>query len=155
MKGSFSSFFCAKYVLLLNPMFGLRKKPVKKMEFEPAPDVMEIVHEVVGSLPMPHIKLQNIHTVRSSYSKARAYARVWGTARIFHEAAGIPPTYVIEVLSHYYDKLPETEKIKVIIHELMHIPKTFSGALLSHKGPHHAINKRTVDKVYERLSEKG
>lgn len=132
-------------------MFGLRKKPMKKMEFEPAPDVMEIVHEIVNTLPLPHIKLQHIHTVRSNHSKARAYARVWGTARIFHEAAGIPPTYVIEVLSHYYDKLPETEKIKVIIHELMHIPKTFSGALLSHKGPHHAINKRTVEKVYERL----
>lgn len=123
------------------------------MEFEQAPDVMEIVHEIVKTLPMPHIKLEHIFTVRSNYSKARAYARVWGTARIFHEAAGIPPTYVIEVLSHYYDKLPETEKIKVIIHELMHIPKTFSGALLSHKSGHHAINKREVDKIFVRLHE--
>ena len=141
--------------MIKDMIFGRKKKKVMKMEFEPAPDVMEIVHEVVGSLPMPHIKLQNIHTVRSNYSKARAYARVWGTARIFHEAAGIPPTYVIEVLSHYYDKLPETEKIKVIIHELMHIPKTFSGALLSHKGPHHAINIRTVEKIYQHLKSLG
>lgn len=132
-------------------IFGRRKKAVKKMEFEEAPDVREIVHEVVETLPMPHIKLQHVYTVRSNHSKARAYARVWGTARIFHEAAGIPPTYVIEVLSHYYDKLPETEKIKVIIHELMHIPKTFSGALLSHRSGHHAINKREVDKIYQRL----
>ncbi len=135
-------------------IFSRKKKAVKKMEFERAPDVLEIVHEVVQTLPMPHIKLESIFCVRSSYSKARAYARVWGTARIFHEAAGIPPTYVIEVLSHYYDKLPETEKIKVIIHELMHIPKTFSGALLSHRSGHHAINKREVDKIYQRLVAK-
>lgn len=124
------------------------------MEFGSAPDVLEIVHEVVKTLPLVHIKLDRIFCVRSNYSKARAYARVWGTARIFHEAAGIPPTYVIEVLSHYYDKLPETEKIKVIIHELMHIPKTFSGALLSHRSGHHAINKREVDKIYQRLVAK-
>lgn len=46
-----------------------------------------------------------------------------------------------------FDKLNNREKMKTLIHELMHIPKTFSGALLSHKGPHHAINDREVEKI--------
>ncbi|MEK7177716.1 MAG: putative metallopeptidase, partial [Patescibacteria group bacterium] len=50
-----------------------------------------------------------------------------------------------------FDKLSEREKIKTLIHELMHIPKTFSGALLSHRGPHHEINDREVERILQSL----
>jgi len=121
------------------------------MNYIKAPDVKNIVDALVQQLEMEHIDVTRIHCIRSLDAKTRAYARIWGMSRLFHEVAGIPPNYIIEVISKKYDKLPEREKIKTIIHELMHIPKTFSGALLSHKGRYHRINDREVEKVIQKL----
>lgn len=130
-------------------MIFKRKKTVKPLDFEPAPDIVKLATHLLKNLPYDHINLDQVHFVRSHNSKTRAYARVWGLARIFQFAAGFKATYVIEVLSQHFDKLSDKEKIKVLIHEFMHIPKTFSGALLSHKGHHHAINDRVVEKIYK------
>jgi predicted metallopeptidase len=119
------------------------------MDFEHAPDVERIIENMLKLNMFSHVRQKSIYCVRSVGSKARAYARIWGLSRIFQFAAGYRPTYVIEVLSRYFDKLNEKEKIKVLIHELMHIPKTFSGALLSHRGRFHRINNREVEKMYE------
>lgn len=128
-----------------------RKKPRKKFEFEIAPDVEKITKQLVKKLAFGHIDISRLFFIRSSGSKARAYARIWGLSRVFQVAAGFAPTYVIEVISERFDKLPDSEQIKVLIHELMHIPKTFSGALKSHRGVHHAINSREVEKLFEKL----
>ena len=69
-------------------------------------------------------------------------------------ALGTKPHYVIEVISERYDKLSEAEKTKVIIHELMHIPKSFSGSLVPHRGRYHSISSRTVEQLF-RLYMKG
>lgn len=68
-------------------------------------------------------------------------------SRLFKEVAGLEPHYIIEVNAKRFDKLSERDKIKTLIHELMHIPKTFSGALLSHRGRYHSINDREVEKI--------
>ena len=96
---------------------------------------------------MEHVKIDQIHCIRSFDAKTRAIARIWGMAKLFSEVAGLKPTYIIEVNAKRFDKQSQREKIKTLIHELMHIPKTFSGALLSHRGPHHAINDREVEKI--------
>ena len=96
---------------------------------------------------MKHVQIDQIHCIRSFDAKTRAIARIWGMAKLFSEVAGIKPTYIIEVNAKRFDKQNEREKIKTLIHELMHIPKTFSGALLSHRGRHHAINDREVEKI--------
>jgi len=140
-------------------MFGRKKIRVRsvakrvKFEFESAEDVKERIHEIVNKLDLGHVDVINVYCVRSTGSGARAYARIWGLSKIFQFAAGFKPTYVIEVLSHYYDKLSEEEKIKVLIHELMHIPKTFSGALKPHSGKHHRINSREVNKLFQQYME--
>lgn len=105
-----------------------------KLEWENAPDVKKEISKIVRALEFDHVVLTRVFCYRTEGSKARAYARTWMMPKIFQHALGIQPAYVIEVLSRYYDRLSEDEKSKVLIHELLHIPKNFSGALLSHRG---------------------
>lgn len=124
------------------------------MKYEPAPDIKKQVDILIEQLNFTYIIPQNIHCIRSLDAKTRAIARIWGMSRLFKEVAGLEPHYIIEVNTKRFDKLPPREKIKTLIHELMHIPKTFSGALLSHRGPHHRINDREVEKVLRALEDR-
>lgn len=127
--------------------------PKKKgpWDFVPADDIKNMVTDLVSRLEFEHVQLPNIFCVRSLGSSTRAYARIWGLSRIFQVTAGFAPTYVIEVLSQHFDKLSYPEQQKVIIHELLHIPKTFSGALLSHKGRYHRVDHKTVEELFKKL----
>ena len=115
------------------------------MEWDEAKDVSEDLKKILSVVVMPHVKLSRIFCYRTHGSKTRAYARTWSFPKIFQRALGIEPGYVIEVLSDHYDGLSENEKKKVLIHELLHIPKNFSGALLPHRtrsrNLHAAANK--------------
>ncbi len=91
-----------------------------------------LLKKILKVLAMPHIDPARIFCYRTEGSKSRSYARIWSFPKIFQDALSLEPAYVIEVLSKYYDKLSEEEKAKVLIHELLHIPKNFSGALVPH-----------------------
>lgn len=119
------------------------------MQFERANDVAQLVCDIIHHLKLRHIVIDQVACVRSYGSIARAYARIWGLARIFQIAFGYKSVYVIEVLSEHYDRLHQEDKIKTLIHELLHIPKTFSGALLPHRGRSRRIGKRVVDRWYQ------
>jgi predicted metallopeptidase len=103
------------------------------MKFEQAPDVKERVERIVSALQMGHIDAKRVACMRSYGSSGRAYARIWSMPRIWTKALGIEAHYVIEVISEKYDTFNDEEKEKTLIHELLHIPKTFSGALVNHK----------------------
>lgn len=98
-----------------------------------AEDVRKDLEEVLTYIDLPHIDMSRIHCYRTTGATVRAYARTWAFPKIFQRALSIQPAYVIEVVSNYYDKLDEDKKKKVLIHELLHIPKNFSGALLPHR----------------------
>lgn len=117
------------------------------MKYEKAQDVKKQIDLLIDKLGFKYIKAQNIHCIRSLDAKTRATARIWGMSKLFTEVVGIEPHYIIEVNHKRFDKLPDREKIKTLIHELMHIPKTFSGALLSHRGRYHRINDREIEKI--------
>ncbi|MCD6301116.1 MAG: metallopeptidase, partial [Staphylothermus sp.] len=80
-----------------------------------------------------------------------AYARIHGLPRIWIKALKIKPGYVIEVISENYDKLSIEEKIMILIHELLHIPRTFSGGLRPH-GKY--VNRRIVRKLFSKFMER-
>lgn len=103
------------------------------MEWEEAKDIKREIGKLLKVLNLPHIQLSRIFCFRTFGSKSRSYARIWSFPKIFQNALRIEPAYVIEVLSKHFDKLNNEEKSKVLIHELLHIPKNFSGALLSHR----------------------
>jgi len=69
--------------------------------------------------------------------------------RIWFDALGMSPHYIIEVISEEFDRLDQVEKERVIIHELMHIPAGFSGGFVPHKGK---INRRSVEKLHKAYS---
>ncbi len=123
------------------------------MDVEMAPDVEAKVNEIIGVLSYGHINEFRLICMRSRNATASAYARIWNLPDIWQKALSVGTFYVIEVLSQHFDRLPEEEKEKVLIHELLHIPKTFSGALRPHGG-HVKINARTVGQLHKIYRER-
>lgn len=103
-----------------------------KFEYDKAPDIEARALKLIEDLQLDYLLGDRLFFYRSTGSKARAYARTWGLPALWQNALEIEPAYVIEVISGYFDKLSRTEQDKVILHELMHIPRNFSGALVPH-----------------------
>lgn len=134
-----------------------RKKTSRKtasdkhgLEWHTDYELTERVRSMITDIEFTHIPKHRIFCFRTQGSKSRAYARIWAFPKIFQTVLDIEPAYVIEVISKYYDRLPHTEQSKVIIHELLHIPKNFSGSLLPHKYGNKTID-REVDRLYRNL----
>lgn len=119
------------------------------MQLVEAPDIKAIIKDVLPHLPFNYIDAQKISCMRSFGATSRARARIWSFPRIWQLALKHPPHYVIEVLSQHFDHLQEADKIKILIHELMHIPKNFSGALVPHRGRHKRIDSRAVERLFQ------
>ncbi|OGM71133.1 hypothetical protein A2897_02840 [Candidatus Woesebacteria bacterium RIFCSPLOWO2_01_FULL_44_24b] len=113
-----------------------RRRAYKPVSWEKAEDVKKELTNLVKSVDLNWIDLDKVYCVRSTYSTARAYARIWGMGRIWQETLGIPASYCIEVISEKFDPLPKHKQVEVLFHELAHIPKNFSGALLPHTRHH-------------------
>jgi len=124
------------------------------MEFVLAPELESELNRIVGKLGFYHIRTKNIVIFRSFGSKSRAIARIWSLPKIWQIALGKEPYYCLEFVSERFDKLSPADKEKVFIHELLHIPQNFSGALLPHKQKKKKIDKRTVEKLYLQLISK-
>lgn len=118
------------------------------MDVQAAADVQECVDDIVRTLGLGHINEFRIICMRSKNATARAYARIWNLPDIWQKALDVKAFYIIEVLSEKFDRLDEAEKKKVIIHELLHIPRTFSGALLGHAHGSKRIDGKTVGAIY-------
>lgn len=110
------------------------KKKRVKYEYEVAPDIQTRLEELVRLLPdeFPHVDVRRVICYRSRGSTARIYARIYSLPGIISHALGIEPHYVIEVVEAF-DRSSVVEQEKTLLHELLHIPKTFSGALVPHK----------------------
>ncbi len=92
------------------------------------------------------MQLEHVAFLRSTGSKARrTIARCHALGKAMQVGMGREKGfYLIEVISEKFDKLSEDERLKVIIHELMHIPKSFGGGFIHHDKVHEA----SVNQVY-------
>ena len=95
------------------------------------------------------IKTSRVFTYRSTNTKTRAYARIWGLSRIWQQALKIKPAYILEVISEKYDRLSNLEKSKILLHEVAHIPKNFSGALVPHTKRRKGNFREKLKSLYE------
>ena len=119
------------------------------MLVEPAPDIDKIMREILKKNLFPYVDPKRVVCMRSTKATSRARARIWSFPHIWQLALKQPAHYIIEVLSQHFDHLSQDDKTRVIIHELMHIPKNFSGSLVPHRGIHKRIDTRTVEQLFK------
>jgi predicted metallopeptidase len=102
------------------------------MKYEFAEDLQRTAEEISVML-FPHVKLSNIKCYRSYGTSTRGtIARCHALNKIMQKAIGTDAFYVLEFLTERFERLSEEDKTKVIIHELMHIPKSFGGGFKHH-----------------------
>ena len=95
-------------------------------------DVQKNVVKLLKKLNFSNFDNSRIYCLRSENANTRAIARIYGLSRIWQKVLKQKPAYIIEVVSEKYDKLSDNEKNKVLLHEIAHIPKNFSGSLIPH-----------------------
>ncbi|MEM2368669.1 MAG: putative metallopeptidase [Candidatus Pacearchaeota archaeon] len=120
------------------------------MKYEEAPELNAKVKEIVQALGLKHIKVERVFCFKSYGSSAKnTIARCHSLPIILQKALKLEPAYIIEVIAEKFDKLNEDEKIKILIHELLHIPKSFKGGFLHHN----AVKEHYVKKLFQKFKE--
>jgi predicted metallopeptidase len=120
------------------------------MKYELAPDLQNKAEEI-SKIMFPHIKLERIKCFRSYGSSSRGtIARCHALGKILQKTIGVEAYYALEFISERFDKMNEEEKIKVIMHELMHIPKTFGGGFKHHD----FVCERNVNLYYKEYKKR-
>jgi predicted metallopeptidase len=120
------------------------------MEYVRLPGIDKEIAQIVRMLEWEHLDPNRIHVVASRGSKSRRIlARCHTLPKALQAGLAIPAHYVIELVSENYDRLPEIEKTKTLIHELMHIPVTFGGGFRNHD----YVRASRVNKFYTRYIE--
>lgn len=115
------------------------------MKYIFAEDLQKLAEEI-SIMFFPHVDLSNIKCYRSYGTSSRGtIARCHALNKIMQKAIGIKAVYVLEFLVERFEKLDDEDKIKVVIHELMHIPKTFGGGFIHHD----VVTNKNVNKCYE------
>jgi predicted metallopeptidase len=116
------------------------------IRYENAPDIMDRLYEIAKKIGMEHIRFSGVYAVRSRGSGARGtIARCHALSRIWQKCLDIKAVYIIEVIYERFDKMSLEEQDRVLIHELMHIPKSFGGGFIHHN----LVNERNVEKLYK------
>ena len=116
------------------------------IKYQIAEDLQEAVNEIAKML-FPHVRVDDVVCLRSHGSTSRGtIARCHALGKAMQIALGRKGFYLIEVISERFDRMSEMDRIKTLIHELMHIPKTFGGGFIHHN----VVHERNVEIMYER-----
>lgn len=127
------------------------------MQWTLDPETTRRVRFLVAELELNYIDAHQIYCFTSRGSSGRATARIWSLPTIWQQALNIPPAYCLEVISEKFNRLSPDDQERVLIHELLHIPKTFSGALVPHRNHKHRSFRHyhdTVETLFRSLTRK-
>ena len=115
------------------------------MQYQIALDLHQRMCDIVRKLRLAHIDCNRVVCIRGRGSKTkRTIARCHALPKVMQLAMETRAFYVIEFLERF-ESLTAAEKDMTIIHELMHIPRTFGGGFRQHD----FVCKRNVQKMYE------
>jgi predicted metallopeptidase len=79
-----------------------------------------------------HISKEDVYLIYSN-SSSRTLAFCHGLPKWWQVALRAQPKYVVAIHERQWTRLNSKERLKVLVHELYHIPRTFSGGLRDHK----------------------
>lgn len=117
------------------------------IKYADAGDIRTEAERIIGKFGWNHVRLDSVAFLRSQGSSSRrTIARCHALSVPLQLGLGRKAFYTIEVLSERFDKLSDDEKIKVIIHELMHIPKAFGGGFIHHD----KVCERNINQLFQR-----
>ncbi|MEK6844446.1 MAG: putative metallopeptidase [Nanoarchaeota archaeon] len=117
------------------------------MKYIDAPDLKKRVEEIALTLDMDHIVLDRVECMRSlGSSSRRTIARCHALGKMMQNAMKTDAFYAIEFLERF-ERLNKIEQDKVIIHELMHIPKSFGGGFRHHD----FVCEKNINIMYEKF----
>ncbi len=118
------------------------------ISYEDASDIKRKVNAIVLALDFNHVSLDRVHCIRSRGSASKnIIARCHALPKIMQKCLNTPASYIIEVISENFDNMKEDEQIKTLIHEILHIPRSFGGGFKHHN----TISKRKVDSLFKRF----
>lgn len=114
-----------------------------KYEFSPS---LQALAEDISKRIFPHIRVNRIKCYRSYGSSTKnTIARCHALGKLMQKAIGIEPFYALEFLGEQFNTMDTEEKVKVVIHELMHIPESFGGGFKHHD----VVTDKNVEKAYK------
>ncbi|MBI2076479.1 MAG: metallopeptidase [Candidatus Aenigmarchaeota archaeon] len=114
------------------------------IKYFPAPDIDQKARRIAEAAKIRR-DFSRIHFVRSRGSVSRrTLARCHTVPRVIQSALEMNGHYVIEVISENFDGLEEGERIKIIIHELMHIPEGMRGGFRHHD----YVCRKNIEQIY-------
>ncbi len=123
------------------------------IRYKPDPEIFQRLKHIVETLDLQHVEMSRVYAIKSYGSGSRGtIARCHALGKIFQKVMDIRAVYIIEVISEKFDKLSKEDQDEVLIHELMHIPKSFGGGFVHHN----VVNDKNVKlmhKQYKHLSE--
>ena len=120
------------------------------MRYEFAPDIQRIAEEMSRML-FPHVKIGRVMCFRSYGTSSRnTVARCHALGKLMQKAMGTEAFYALEFLSERFDKMSQEDQIKTVLHELMHIPKTFGGGFKHHNW----VTERNINKYYKEYTRR-
>ncbi len=120
------------------------------MKYEFSAEWTEKARAVARDLGFGHVLAERVHCIRSAGSKTRrTIARIHGLPKALQVGTDLQPFYVIELIAEKFDRQAPEEKVKTIIHELMHIPHNFGGGFRHHKD---YVTHRQVEEMYQRYA---
>ena len=115
------------------------------MKYEYAFDLQRIAEDV-SLRCLPHVKIERIKCFRSyGTSTKHTIARCHALGKLMQLAMAVDAFYALEFISEKFERLSEKEKVKVVIHELMHIPESFGGGFKHHN----IVTDKNVDKCFD------
>lgn len=125
----------------------MRRKKRSKLEWSRSGQLSLRIHKLASACKLDHVRTSRVFCYESTGANTRAYARIWGLNRIWQATLETEPAYILEIISEKFGKLSPKDQDHVLIHELLHIPKNFSGALVSHRKKG-GVNERRVRELY-------